>query len=53
MVGDAVHMKFLNSSIEIVARWLLQFGDQATVIAPVELKDRLKVLATQLYEHFK
>lgn len=53
IVGNAVHMKFLNSSIEIVARWLLQFGDQATVIAPVELKDRLKTLATQLYQHYQ
>ena len=49
---DVVHMKFLNSSIEIFARWLLQFGDQATVIAPLELKNRLKTLATQLYEHY-
>ena len=51
--NDVVHMKFLNSSIEIIARWLLQFGDQATVLAPTELKDRLKTLATQLYEHYK
>lgn len=52
VVNDAVHMKFLNSSIEIIARWLLQFGDQATVIAPIELKDRLKTLATQIYKHY-
>ena len=49
---DAVHMKFQNPSIEIMARWLLQFGDQATVIAPVALKDRIKTLATQLYKHY-
>ena len=48
---DAVHMKFLNSSLETLARWLLQFGDQAKVLAPVELKDRMKTLATQLYKH--
>lgn len=51
--NDGVHMKFLNASIEVVARWLLQFGDQATVLAPVELKSRLKVLATQLYQHYQ
>ena len=45
-------MKFQNPSIEIMARWLLQFGDQATVIAPVALKDRIKTLATQLYKHY-
>jgi len=50
---DGVHMKFLNASIEVFARWLLQFGDQATVLAPLELKNRLKVLATQLYEHYQ
>jgi len=49
--GDFVHMKFLNSSIEVIARWLLQFGDQATVIAPVELQERIKTLSTQLYHH--
>ena len=53
IVKDAVHMKFQNSSLEIIARWLLQFGDQATVLAPVELKDRVKTLATQLFEHYK
>lgn len=50
---DAVYMKFLNVSLEFMARWLLQFGDQATVLAPIELKDRLKVLATEIYEHYK
>ena len=50
--GDAIHMKFLNSSIEIIGRWLLQFGNQASVIAPPELKDLLKTLADQLNEHY-
>lgn len=50
---DAVHMKFLNSSIEIMARWLIQFGDQATVIAPEELKERMKTLAGELYRHYE
>ncbi|MFT4534987.1 MAG: putative DNA-binding transcriptional regulator YafY [Saprospiraceae bacterium] len=52
IVKDAVHMKFQNSSLEIIARWLLQFGDQATVLAPAELKDRVKILATQLFRHY-
>ncbi len=50
--NDAVYMKFQYASIEFIARWLLQFGNQATVIAPLELKNRLKTLATQLYEHY-
>ncbi len=51
--GDAVHMKFLNSSLEVIARWLLQFGDQATVLAPTALKERLRTLATELYAHYQ
>ncbi|BDS09498.1 helix-turn-helix transcriptional regulator [Aureispira anguillae] len=50
--GEAVYMKFLNSSIEIVARWLIQFSNQATVISPLALKDRLKELTKELYEHY-
>lgn len=49
---DAIYMTFLNASLEIIARWLLQFGDQATVIAPLELKNRLKKLSTELYNHY-
>lgn len=50
---EGVRMKFLNSSLEVMARWLLQFGDQATVLAPQALKDRLRVLATELYQHYQ
>ncbi|MFK8058215.1 MAG: helix-turn-helix transcriptional regulator [Saprospiraceae bacterium] len=47
-----VHMKFLNSSIELMARWLLQFGDQATVTSPPALKIRIKDIANQLVTHY-
>ena len=50
--GDTTHMKFLNSSTEIMARWLIQFGNQATVVAPQELKGRMKALANQLFTHY-
>lgn len=49
---DSTQMTFLNGSLEIMARWLLQFGDQATVIEPIELKDRMKTLAFHLYKHY-
>lgn len=48
---EVVRMKFLNSSIEIIARWLLQFGNKATVLAPLELQSKIKALATELYQH--
>lgn len=50
---EAVRMKFLNSSMEFMARWLLQFGNRATVLEPLELKNRIKELATELYEHYQ
>jgi len=51
-INGKVHMKFLNTSIEIMARWLIQFGDQVTVIAPIELKEKMKSLANQLFKHY-
>jgi len=51
--NNLVQMTFLYPSLEIIAHWLLQFADQATVIAPIELKDRVKTLVTQLYEHYQ
>lgn len=50
--GDEVHMKFLNTSLELLARWLMQFGDQATALAPIELVDRMKSLTTNLHKHY-
>ena len=49
---NRVHMKFQYSSIDIMAFWLLQFGNKATVTAPVELKNQLRKLVTELYEHY-
>lgn len=51
--NNVTYMRFQYSSIEVMARWLMQFGDQATVIAPDSLKNRIKTLATQLYNHYQ
>lgn len=50
---DVVRMKFQYAALEVMARWLLQFGDQATILAPVALKNRLKTLAAELYKHYQ
>jgi len=50
--ADAIHMKFLNSSLEIMVRWLIQFGDQATIIKPQGLKDRMKELVDGLTKQY-
>jgi len=51
--NSITYMKFQYSSIEVMARWIMQFGDQATVVAPESLKNRIKTLATQLYNHYQ
>lgn len=48
---DSVQITFSNPSLELFARWLMQFGDQATVISPPELQDRIKDIAIGLYRH--
>ncbi len=48
---DSIQITFSNPSLELFARWLMQFGDQATVISPPELRDRIKGIATGLYRH--
>ncbi len=49
---NTVTMTFLYPSIEIIARWLLQFGANATVLAPSELENLMKTLAEALHSHY-
>lgn len=51
-IDNKVIITFLYSSLEVFSRWLLQFGDQATVIGPEELKTQLRELTEQLYKHY-
>jgi len=50
---DGVLMTFSSGSMEFMCRWLIQFGKEATVLEPKELKDRLKELAMEIYGHYK
>jgi len=50
---NEVVMKFLNPSLEIFARWLIQFGAEARVISPAALHDRIAELATELHRHYQ
>jgi predicted DNA-binding transcriptional regulator YafY len=36
-----IEMTFLTSSLEGFARWFMMFGDQAEIVEPVSLKDRV------------
>ncbi len=52
-ISDKTHITFLYSSLEVMSRWLLQFGDQATVIRPAALKTKMSKLVQQLHLHYK
>lgn len=43
-VGDQLQMTFLTMSLEGFARWYMMFGDQAQIISPDALKDRIREL---------
>jgi predicted DNA-binding transcriptional regulator YafY len=46
--GDAIQMTFLTNSIEGFARWYLMFGDQAQIISPDYLRDRIRVILDEM-----
>jgi len=43
-IGDQVQMTFLTMSLEGFARWYMMFGDQAQIISPDALKERIREL---------
>lgn len=45
-------MKFWSYSIEIMARWLMQFTNRATVLQPKALQDRIQELSIEVYDHY-
>jgi predicted DNA-binding transcriptional regulator YafY len=49
-VGDDVRMTFLTSSLTGFARWFLLFGDEATIVEPLELKDLVADIAEKILE---
>ncbi len=53
ITDDGVEMEFLTPNYEYLARWLLMFGNDATVIGPNELQGRIAALAKQSFDHHK
>ena len=47
-VGNQVEMTFLTASLEGFARWFMMFGDQAEIITPDSLKERVANIANAL-----
>jgi predicted DNA-binding transcriptional regulator YafY len=50
-MGDVVEMTFLTYTIEGFARWYLMFGDQAQIISPDYLKDRIRVILEEMIKN--
>ncbi|MDB4927077.1 YafY family protein [Mucilaginibacter sp.] len=49
-VDDTIEMTFLTNSLEGFARWYMMFGEQAEIITPDSLKDRVRQLAEKLLQ---
>jgi predicted DNA-binding transcriptional regulator YafY len=46
--GDFIEMTFLTTSLEGFARWFMMFGDDAEIIEPDSLKDRIRNIADDI-----
>lgn len=51
--GDVVEMTFLTSSLFIFSKWLVSFGNQATIIEPQELNQEVIKLIEELQTHYQ
>ena len=49
-MGDKIEMTFLSGSIEGFARWFMVFGDNAQIVLPQKLKDKVNDIITTLYK---
>jgi predicted DNA-binding transcriptional regulator YafY len=47
-VGNQIEMTFLTTSIEGFARWFMMYGDQAEIISPDSLKERVSAIITAI-----
>ncbi len=52
-MGDKIEMTFLTASLNGFARWYMVFGDNADIISPQELKDRVKEVLVSIGKKVK
>ena len=50
IVGDRAQMTFLTASLSGFARWFMVFGDWATILEPLELKEEVATIAQKVLE---
>lgn len=51
--GDNVIMTFITGELNYMARWILMFGKEASVIEPYELSEIINDLIFELTSHYK
>ncbi|MEL7003408.1 MAG: YafY family protein [Bacteroidota bacterium] len=51
VMEDAVEMKFLVGEIDYLARWLLMYGNQVTIIYPEELRIKICQVGEEAFRH--
>jgi len=49
---NSVEMTFLCSSLEYFARWVLIWGKNVKIIKPDSIKNRIRELSEELYQHY-
>ncbi|MBL6444998.1 YafY family transcriptional regulator [Fulvivirga sp. 29W222] len=50
-VNEGVELTFMTSSFKGLARWLLMFGSEVSIISPDTLKEEVQMLAKETFEH--
>ncbi|HVW97410.1 MAG TPA: YafY family protein [Mucilaginibacter sp.] len=48
--GNQVEMTFLTTSLEGFARWFMMYGDQAEIVSPDSLKERVSSIASAIIQ---
>ena len=52
-VDGKIEMTFLSESLEGFARWFIMYGDQAEIITPDSLKDRVREIADAVMQKLR
>lgn len=50
--GDFTELTFLTGSLSYFSRWLVMFGNQVTVLEPLNLKTATASLVAELHQHY-
>jgi predicted DNA-binding transcriptional regulator YafY len=50
--GEAMEMTFLTASLDGFVRWYITFADQAEIISPKILKDKLQTMLVDISAKF-